>query len=1289
MSKNFVQRIVSSAWVRLSLATLITIGGMFPVLQTMRVQAAPDPTVFYVSVTGSVYGDGLSWETAYSGDRLQEAIDHAPSGSQVWVAAGTYYPTKEVGGTGDRYRSFQMKNGVAIYGGFPANPVNGIGMEARDWELNRTILSGDLGQDDIPGDLAVNRNDNAYHVFNHPEDLALDATAVLDGFTITGGNASVGNAGGMVTVSGSQTLSHVLFTENQGHLGGGMMNQASSPHLLQVTFSRNTSGLAGGGIYNMGGSHLYLTNVIIEDNHAVQSGGGLSNHDSVTDMNHVTISGNTAGSYSGGGIYSTGNLTLEDVTIQDNSIVGANTIGGGVAIFGSVMKMTRVTVEGNKAGRGAGIFISAGNTTLQDVTVIGNSAELTGGGLAVTGSTAMTNVTISGNTAGTNGGGLFVTNSNSTLTNVTISGNTSLGSGGGIFSTNSDLVMENVTINENSSKVSGGGLFLQSAKTNPESTMLTNNLITGNKAAGGGGGLFIDQAGPILTNVTISGNTASTGGGIYGNNSTSSARNSIIWGNTASDGQNLKANESNHTFSHSLIEGSGGSGDGWNAAYGTDNGGNIDANPGFMDARPAGEAPTSAGDYRLTDVSPAIDAGDGNVYEDGATPDLSAVTSDLADGPRKRYDEVDMGAYELLDEVDPAITVFSPASGEEDVPLDSVLELKFREPVRAVAGKAIKIWKADDTLAASVDAAETITEQAYGTSASIRLPSNLQYGAGYYVTMDKGAFIDRAGHEIAAISGKSAWTFSTVPATTVVLTATAGNRQVGLSWNAIPEAASYEVYQRLTSGTYDDTPVATVTDAVYRYTATGLTNGTTYHFKVRAMNAGEEVTVSNEASATPRSGSDSSTPEQPTTPQDPQTRITGVDVLVNGKVENAGTATTSNRNGQTVITVTMDQTKLEDKLAAEGHGAVVTIPVDAESDVVVGELNGQMVKTMEDKQAVLEIKTDRATYTLPAGQINIGAVSDQIGKSVALEDIKVQIEIAALSADTVKVVENAAAKGTFTLVVPPLDFTVRATYGDTVIEVAKFNAYVERTIAIPDGVDPSRITTGVVIEPDGTVRHVPTKVIQIDGKYYAKINSLTNSTYTVVWHTLEFGDVANHWAKDAVNDMGSRMVIDGVGGGFFHPDRDITRAEFAAIIVRALGLQLENGASTFSDVKEFDWFSSAINTAQSYNLINGFEDGTFRPNDKITREQAMVILSKAMAITGLKAKLPAPSADAALFPYMDAADVSAWSQSSIVDGLQAGIVSGRSGTVLAPKDYITRAEVAVMVRRLLQKSDLI
>jgi hypothetical protein len=484
-------------------------------------------------------------------------------------------------------------------------------------------------------------------------------------------------------------------------------------------------------------------------------------------------------------------------------------------------------------------------------------------------------------------------------------------------------------------------------------------------------------------------------------------------------------------------------------------------------------------------------------------------------------------------------------------------------------------------------------------------------------------------------------------------------------------------------------------------TVTGLSNGTAYSFTVKAVNSeGSSGASASSNTVTPSAlssgGGNNPTPTptptpttNPNTPSTPTPGSTGVDIIVNGKVEKIGTAETTQVNNQTVTTITVDQSKLEEKLANEGQGVVITIPVISGTDVAIGQLTGQMIKEMEQKQAVLELKTEQATYTLPAQQININSISSQFGSAVSLQDIKVQIEVDKSTPETLKIVENSAAKGQFTIVAPPLEFKVVAIHGDKTIEISKFNAYVERTIAIPDGVDPNKITTGIVVDPDGTVRHVPTKIVVIDGKYFAKVNSLTNSTYSIVWHPIEFKDVANHWSKNAVNNMGSRMVIDGVGNGLFNPGQDITRAEFAAIMVRGLGLKLENGGTAFTDVQDSAWYSRAVQTAVSYNLINGFEDGTFRPTDKITREQAMNIIAKAMKITGLKDKLATQAAATGTGSFTDAEQASDWAKSAIADSLQAGIVSGRSSTVLAPKASITRAEVAAIIERLLQKSDLI
>ena len=429
-------------------------------------------------------------------------------------------------------------------------------------------------------------------------------------------------------------------------------------------------------------------------------------------------------------------------------------------------------------------------------------------------------------------------------------------------------------------------------------------------------------------------------------------------------------------------------------------------------------------------------------------------------------------------------------------------------------------------------------------------------------------------------------------------------------------------------------------------------------------------------------GGGSTTPTQPSG--------TGVEILVNGKTETAATATTTQEGNQTVTTIAVDDKKVEEKLQAEGNNATVTIPVNNNSDVVVGQLNGQTVKNMETKEAVLEIKTENVTYTLPAAQINIDNVSDQIGQHVELKDIKVNVTISAPPQDTVKVVEDTANKNNYQLVVKPVEFNITCSSGNKTVEVSKFNGYVDRMVAIPDGIDPNKITTGIVLNSDGTFSHVPTVITKINGKYYAKINSLTNSTYSVIWSPKTFKDVENHWAKDAVNDMGSRLVISGVGDEMFAPDRDITRAEFAAIVVRGLGLMHPGtGKASFSDVSKNDWYYDAVSIAYEYGIISGYGNGKFGPMDKITHEQAMAMVAQAMKITKLKADFKSGEAEQLVASYGDFKNASSWSKNSVALCIKTGVLPDGSGKIAAPKDNITRAEVAVIVQRLLKKSGLI
>ena len=167
------------------------------------------------------------------------------------------------------------------------------------------------------------------------------------------------------------------------------------------------------------------------------------------------------------------------------------------------------------------------------------------------------------------------------------------------------------------------------------------------------------------------------------------------------------------------------------------------------------------------------------------------------------------------------------------------------------------------------------------------------------------------------------------------------------------------------------------------------------------------------------------------------------------------------------------------------------------------------------------------------------------------------------------------------------------------------------------------------------------------------------------------------------------MVVSGVGNGNYEPDRNMTRAEFAAVMVRALGLEPGNGASSFGDVASNEWYCGYVKTAAAYGIIKGYSDAAFGPDDTITREQAMTMMARAMKITNLKAGLTDSEGNKLMAAYSDSATVSTYANTSIAECIKTGVVSGRQNHTLAPKAYVTRAEVAVMAERLLQKSNLI
>ncbi len=298
--------------------------------------------IVYVNKTATRNGTGDSWANAIPelADALVWANNNKTNFSttplQIWVASGTYKPLyspedgANFGTDQSRKNAFLLVNNVQVYGGFAGTE---IALSDRDLSLTANIatLSGDFDNDDIitgsGRSLSITENEtNAVHVILSAGDVGM---ALIDGFTVTGGNAnlsggyfSVNNVvtsldagGGMINSSSSPTIKNITFTENSGDFAGGMYNNNSFPSIFNSTFSRNSSG----GMQNSESSPNIKNTVFIDNNNG-NDGGGIANFDS---SSPTIINTSFIGNFStrGGGIFNYLNSSpvIINTTFSENS----------------------------------------------------------------------------------------------------------------------------------------------------------------------------------------------------------------------------------------------------------------------------------------------------------------------------------------------------------------------------------------------------------------------------------------------------------------------------------------------------------------------------------------------------------------------------------------------------------------------------------------------------------------------------------------------------------------------------------------------------------------------------------------------------------------------------------------------------------------------------------------------------------------------------------------------------------------------------------------------------------
>ena len=185
--------------------------------------------------------------------------------------------------------------------------------------------------------------------------------------------------------------------------------------------------------------------------------------------------------------------------------------------------------------------------------------------------------------------------------------------------------------------------------------------------------------------------------------------------------------------------------------------------------------------------------------------------------------------------------------------------------------------------------------------------------------------------------------------------------------------------------------------------------------------------------------------------------------------------------------------------------------------------------------------------------------------------------------------------------------------------------------------------------------------------------------HTVEYQNLMFKDMDGHWAKTEVEAMGAAGVVSGRADGVFDPDASITRAEFAVLITKTTGITEEEYENVFFDVVSEDWYSGYVQAARNAGYLTG-SDGLFKPNSNITREEMARIVVSAYA-----AKKNAQIEQGGALYYSDLPEISAWAYDYIVNAVNLELMMGVSEYTFAPKATATRAQAAVILKRLLDK----
>ncbi|MED5020130.1 invasin domain 3-containing protein [Paenibacillus chibensis] len=536
-----------------------------------------------------------------------------------------------------------------------------------------------------------------------------------------------------------------------------------------------------------------------------------------------------------------------------------------------------------------------------------------------------------------------------------------------------------------------------------------------------------------------------------------------------------------------------------------------------------------------------------------------------------------------------------------------------------------------------------------------------------------------SGWQLTGVGGTLSFAFDpektsySIPASSAVnglrmlLTPTDSHAEIYVNGSEISSGAVTDVYSLATGNNMFEVRVV-------------AQNGSVKTYKLQVVRSNPSPTPDSGGSSG-SSGAGTASPQGAANPAKPENDDT-LKARVNGTEIPGIARMAKDANGAEYIDIELKKDALKkvlDSLAAQK--AVLTVSVETKADRTVLRVPGEVALLLNGKSAALILAAYQGQYRLPLAEI---VKTD----SVWPKDTELQLTLERAELKSLTGLQAAAGESGIRLMSDPIFIHVYEAHQGGKKEITRFNPYVERILYLPEASAGMASTVAAWDDKLG-IRPVPTKFTTINGKLAAVVHTLTNNPLVLVSKPSGLTDLQGHWAAAEIRDMNSRLIIQGIDESRFAPEAAVTRAELAALLSRALGLpDGDGGPSQFRDVSSSSWYSGAVEAVYAYHMMDGLDNGSFAPNQKVSRQEAIVTVIRALQLAG-----DAPSDNDALegvnlSAYSDGGEVAEWAKSAIATAIGQGLVKGY-GSELRPQKLLTRAEMSVLLYRMLEQAGLI